>query len=196
MTMEPSEGGDSFNLASLASKKIALRSIGAEAGLTAFRAFFLTLYRRQNVHEAFGTKCISIKGRAMVVQPKTRNSRILRELNPVNSRSRAKQLHLAFYQAVRTTPSLVSNDKVSPATVGEHPDSVHVSIIHKKLEHHGNIIRSGDREVVVFFADQLLPLIAKEFAETLGHIDVPSVRVHDYHVLGLYVRVRPRPLSP
>jgi hypothetical protein len=75
--------------------------------------------------------------------------------------------------------------------VGKHPDTVHVSSVHKKFEHHRNISRSGDREFVIFFADQLLPLIAKEFAKTLGDINVPSVRVYDYQVLGLYVRVGP-----
>jgi hypothetical protein len=28
---------------------------------------------------------------------------------------------------------------MSPAAVGKHPDSVHVSGVHKKLEHHRNL---------------------------------------------------------
>jgi hypothetical protein len=108
-------------------------------------------------------------------------------------RSRAKQLHLAFYQAVRTTPRLVSNQKVRAAAICQHPDAVHVPGFYKKIEYDGDIRRSGHREFIAFFADQLFPWIAKEFAETVGHINVPSIRIDDHDVLGPYVCAGPRP---
>jgi hypothetical protein len=51
---------------------------------------------------------------------------------------------------------------------------MHVSGVHKKVKHYGDIRRSGHREVVVFFADQLLPWIPVDVsrvrAESLGAV--------------------------